>query len=296
MRVRGRRFDTQRLLIRCRWELGLFAGIPLAYWIVQSLALSLFSAFSDAQSSSSTMDRFTIHRASLGIASLGAVVLLGVSYPYVRRLGRDLLPLVWGYSIAAAAIAAAVNIGWGLLAPPIFNAWEVTQWTQVTQWFGAVSALHTLVSLSVLLWFARQASRFSLLHAFFLALITGAAWFPSSPFSASLLSSLSSSSALLIAWSLGSVIGLAVTLLLVWLLGNFESRRSVFRRRAIVALSVLGSVGALKSFDLALLPEGGSDALLVILFTVSGSAAFVVITLALAYLVRMRRPAVEAEA
>ncbi len=219
---------------------------------------------------------------------MGATVLLGVSYPYVRRLGRDLLPLVWGYSLAAAAMAAAVNIGWGLLAPPILNAWEVTQLTQVTLWFVAVSGLRTLVSLSVLLWFTRQALRFSLLHAFFLALIavfTGSLVFPSG-------------ASLSLSFSFDALTYLAMTLLPVWLLGNFESRSYVFRRRAVVTLSVLGSVGAVKAFHLALLlqVQGEPEVLITILFAVLSGAAFVVIALALAYLVRVRRPAVEAEA
>lgn len=264
------------MLIRYRWELGLFAGIPLAYWIVQSLALSLFSAFSDALSS-----YHTTHLVSSGIASLGIAVLLGASYPYVRRLGRDLLPLVWGYSIAAAAIAAAVNIGSGILAPEDYATFEAVRWNLV------VAALRGLVELPVLLWFARQASRFSLSHAFFLALITGITW-----------PSLSSSggAGLLFSFAINAVISLAVMLLLVWLLGNFESRGSVFRRRAVVALLVLKSVSYLNAHGFALLLEGGLATLVAIPIVVSGIALSVVIPLALVYLVRVRRPAGEAEA
>ena len=265
------------MLIRYRWELWLLAGIPLAYWIVQSLALSLFSAFSYALSS-----YHTTHLVSSGIASLGTAVLLGASYPYVRRLGRDLLPLVWGYSIAAAAIAAAVNIGSGFLAPEDYATFEAVRWNLV------VAALHGLVELPVLLWFARQASRFSLLHAFFLALIavfTGPLVFPSG-------------ASVSLSFSFDAFIYLAMTLLLVWLLGNFESRGYAFRRRTVVTMSVLGSVGALKAFHLAILlqVQREPEVLITILFTVLAGAAFVVIALALAYLVRVRRPAVEAEA
>ena len=77
-----------------------------------------------------------------------------------------------------------------------------------------VAALHGLVELPVLLWFARQASRFSLLHAFFLALIavfTGPLVFPSG-------------ASVSLSFSFDAFIYLAMTLLLVWLLGNFESR------------------------------------------------------------------------
>ena len=190
------------MLVRYRWELGLFVGIPLVYWIALPLAVFLLDAFIGATSSF-----FTIDRVSSGIASLGTVVLLGASYPYIHHLGRDLLPLVWGYSLAAAAIAAAVHIGSGFLAPADFTTFEAVRWNL------AVAALHSLVELPALLWFARKASRFSLSHAFFLALITGITWPSLSP---------SGGAGLLLSFALNAVISLAVTLLLVWLLGNFE--------------------------------------------------------------------------
>ena len=275
------------MLIRYRWELGLFAGISLAYWIVQSLALSLFSAFSDAPSSSFTTGRFTTHRPTLGLASMGAVVLLGVSYPYVRRLGRDLLPLVWGYSIAAAAIAAAVNIGLAFPAPPVLGPIGSNEWSL------ALFLVPTLARLPVLLWLARQASRFSLLHAFFLVSIANVGLFR-------LLSSSHGLSVLPFPFNVVAI--LTLTLLLVWLLGNFESSGPVFRWGAVAALLALASAAhAWPLVELVLIPlvRWGLVPLTLLtrhpLLFFTGPAVFV-ITPALVYLVRVRRPAVEAEA
>ncbi len=220
---------------------------------------------------------------------MGAVVLLGVSYPYVRRLGRDLLSLVWGFSITAAAIAAAYNIGLVFPEPLVLGPIGTNEWSL------ALFLVPSLVRLPVLLWLARQASRFSLLHALFLVSIAEVGLFRLLSYSHGL-------SVLPLPFNVVAI--LTFTLLLVWLLGNFESSGPVFRWGAVAAL--LASAGAFYGWTLVtivFIPVLTVDLNLQewliafpLFFLTFKGPLFLVTTLALAYLVRVRRPAVEAEA
>ena len=218
----------QRLLVTYRWELWLLGGIPFIFTTV-AIMLPILLGWAQDRFRFSWEDWYWL---SGFAAVLLRALLLGVSYPRVRRLNRDLLPLVWGYFLASAVISAFVALvflgdRFGLLQ----DAWISVL---PNSWIGL------LPKLLALLWFARQASRFSLLHAFFLA------GFMSTPSWTWALEGILSSEAnrslrsaelhpvVLIGLIIPSVI--AVVLLRVWLLGNFDSRGRVFRRNAVMAL------------------------------------------------------------
>ena len=224
------------------------------------------------------------------VLSVLAAVLLGVSYIRVRRLERDLLPLVWGYFLTIAIItASAAN------APADLKVGLPASWIDLLQppWFSpwAPSWLALLPELLALFWFARRASRLSLAHAFFLA---GFMFTPVSHVLYTLFVNLDvspvqpspSNNALFHAtWTLAAA-ATAASLLKVWLLGNFDSRGRVFRRNAIVvhlAVAItLPSVGFAAFYLVA--PR---VYLLLVLLTVVWWAG----VLALIYLVRVRQPA-----
>ena len=133
-----------------RWELWLFFGVGvIAYAVAWGTAY-------EAQSSDSTGFRYTVRFLSGYIAWL---VLLGISYRWVSRSGRDLLKLVWQYSLAVVPLGIAhtlttawvygsryerIGVGEGEVEP----VWITLLWWA---WFA--------MTLAVLVCFARRASR-----------------------------------------------------------------------------------------------------------------------------------------
>ncbi len=95
----------KRLLSDYRWELWLFFVAPA---IASAVALGTIYAI---PSSDSTGFRYMTRSLSYYIAWL---VLMGTSYRWVSRSGRDLLRLAWQYSLAAAPlwIAYTLTITW----------------------------------------------------------------------------------------------------------------------------------------------------------------------------------------
>ena len=94
-----------------------------------------------------------------------------------------------------------------------------------------IAAVAFLPQFGVLLWFARRASRHSLMHMCFVVVWAAAALGlgTSSPAEGGLLQ-------VYFAYLIAGAVGLAVMLLEVWLLGNFDSRGFRFRRNAVLAL------------------------------------------------------------
>ena len=86
--------------------------------------------------------------------------------------------------------------------------------------------------LLALVWFARQASRLSLTHAFFLVAFT--ALRPWDPVHSNW--SLENLPYIYVSILIGVLITLSVMLLKVWLVGNFELRGPAFRRNALIGL------------------------------------------------------------
>ena len=104
------------------------------------------------------------------LSSVTTTVLLGVLYPQVRNVDQATLRLVWTCTLVIAALSTPVYVG------AVFAGYGES-FLQV----GLVFAIVGLLSLLPLLWFARQASRLSLAHAFFLVLVIGGLTLPGPP-------------------------------------------------------------------------------------------------------------------
>ena len=241
---------------RYGWPLVLFVVIPFAAIIGRTFGAYFFDMTTSGNGDSSDVNLWMS-----GGSSLTRVVLLGVLYPWVRKAEQALLRLVWSCALTIAGIATLVNFGtllvgtedpfWPLLSPRVY-------------------LLHSLIFILPPLWFARQASRASLAHAFFVVFIIGGPSLPNLP----------ESLPFYFEW----LWGFAGDLLAVWLLANFETYGLWFRRSATVALVVLEWLVYLPLLWLPLfLPI--QTAVLLILFPLQ---------LFLIYILRVRRPAAEA--
>ncbi len=236
------------------------------------------------------------------------ILLLIIVYTRLRRLeGVEFLSLLCGYTIVSMtmAILGSFIVSWLQIAArvgtvgvllPVVPAWPLST-------LPATLVL-TLFSLGITLWFARKASRFSLRHAYFLVMIGTLAFAPGSgPFRTLLwslpLDSLLGIGASTAAW-ITSVIGLAenfvvvlpLSVLGVWLLGNFTLRSPTFQWRTIAGLfayMALLSAVLPTAIVFFLSPTLREIAIIV------GFMAFGVLVLGalfpLIYLVRVRKPA-----
>ncbi len=238
------------------WPLVLFVGIPFAAILGQTAATYFYDV-----STSGNGDSFDLSLWMLGGASLTSVVLLGTLYFWVRNSEQALLRLVWSYALTVAGISALLYFG-ALLAGYEYSLWPL-------RYPRELFLLELLYALP-LLWFSRQASRASLSHAFFLVFIIGGLSLPDLP----------ESLPFYLEWLWGRV----GDILAVWLLVNFDLRGTLFRRAAAVAVVALAGMEVL---PLLWLPA---------FFPVDSAIALSIfpLQLALIYLVRVRRPPVEA--
>ena len=176
-----------------------------------------------------------------------AALLLGAAYSRVRGLGRPLLFLFWRYSLTVAVVSA---VGY------------------------------------LLLWFARQASRISLAHAFLLVALTVGGNFPrvrsldylDSPFGIAILSA--------------DAIGLASVLVAVWALAHFDGLSRGVRTCSIVALFALSGLRPAALAGIGIVPltaqENYMDAAAVGFGFFLPIAFIHGLTLGLTYLIRVR--------
>ena len=106
---------TQAVL-RYRWELWLFVGVPLVVsvtWVIESSRPELFTLpLSERQDLP-----YISPKAILLLLLL--LLLLGLSYLRVRRLGRRTLALVWAYGVAAALASAVATVAIQVFGTPL---------------------------------------------------------------------------------------------------------------------------------------------------------------------------------
>ena len=274
-----------RLIATYRWELWLLLGIPV---IAQTARIPMFILVDGAFRFSNSNAAFSV--VGIGVAA-SVLLLLTLSYPRVRRLGREFLAILWGYRIAAAVLTAAIQSAALLLN--LAYPEGVSLGSQLILYLAAAP-----FQIGVLLWFARRASRISLPHAFFLIALTS--------FAAPPVSRGSPDAALAFAsMAVGAVIALTLALAQVWLLGNFDRRDAAFRRNAVAALIAAALLsGWARSIVPLLLSGEGDDALqahVPFAGLITGGVAFayqavfglalLFVYFALAYLVRERRRA-----
>ena len=266
----------RRLLNKYRWELWLFIGIPTV--------VSLIGVIYDWSGVRWVGDSGL--RDTGAVTGLAAAVLLGLSYPWVRRLGRPMLGMLWRYSIVASVVVGAVWIVSDLL----FSGVELDS-TDLAYSLGALSAAGGLVKL----WFAREASRFSLAHAFLFIALTMATVSPIHPLTTAWLNLreyLGLYAAMVVVSNAAFAIMLVVTmaLLSIWALTTFDGVDRTTRRRLIITLLALGTFDAFlfgRVSDIAL--HGPWRAIDLAIFLV-GSVIGTLILIGLTYLVRVRQP------
>ena len=309
----------RRFLSVYRWELTLVVGIPVVTGVVTWIAVLGTSSLVGAY--------YAVYEAQpVGrvLGTITTVALLAVfflpRYDRVRRQWRDLLALLWRYSLWAALVrmlTSAILYLVQTVSPKIETAADV--WVIVTRQ-APYADVGFLLQLGVLLWFARQASRHSLMHMSFVAVWGAAALGLGSIHPTSADPSWWVYAVLLASW----VVGLAIMLVKVWLLGNFERRGPLFRRKAVLALVatafvsgyagvlMTGAVDYWSGFYTAMLfplfwvgmgdlQYAPSDALYDLgrLGALAANTAFelmgLAVVLGLAYLVRVRPPSAPAD-
>lgn len=137
-----------QLASRYRWELMLFVGIPFIEWTTWWFLPHILSNFNIAFD----VDSFPSYIAPFQNLSLA---LLGVLYFRVRRLGRAMLSLLWAFAFAYEVVVTAGHL--------VLNATDPEGWSAVSATWWSVGIF--LVSIMILVWFARVASRTSFNHA-----------------------------------------------------------------------------------------------------------------------------------
>ena len=266
----------RRLLDKYRWELWLFVGIPTV--------ASTIGVIYDWSGVRWVGD--TGLWESGAVTGLAAAVALGVTYPHIRRLGRPLLALLWRYSIAASVVLAA---GW-VVIDLLFSGVRL----------DAIDLGYSLAGLGVAgllarLWFAREASRISLAHAFLFIALTVATGSLVIPFT--------------IAWSIlregydlyiaiavagstafGVLLVVTMALLSIWALTTFGALDRTMRRRVIVALLVLGEIEGILIGPLSRLAVHDYGYAIEVGLFLAGAVVGTLILLGLTYLVRVRQP------
>ena len=217
------RIDLPRLIVTYRWELWLVIGIPVIATFSRNfvfLPLNLLLGLEEA-----TATQHTLQWAQ-GVAL--TLLLLAVSYLRVRRLGREFLALLWGIAITLWVISLVAQGFVYVLGPT----------DPVTGFLGGLGRSYLLIGLFevpillALLWFARQASRLSLTHAFFLVAFT--ALRPWDPVHWNW--SLESIPYVYVTILIGVLITYSIMLSKVWLVGNFDLRGPAFRRNTLIGL------------------------------------------------------------
>ena len=146
-----------------RWELWLVIGIPAIAIFTRNFVFHPLDLLLGLEEQTATLHNL---KWAQGLALY--LLLLTVSYLRVRRLGRELLALLWGIAIILPAISL-VAYGFvyvlGLTDPS-------TSFIGGLGRFYLITGLREVPPLLALLWFGRQASRLSLTHAFFLVAFT----------------------------------------------------------------------------------------------------------------------------
>ena len=289
----ARRTNIRSFFDTYRWELWLIVGIPVITGIWRGVVGPLLVVLLGDGSAPFELNMF--------VGSVVGLLLLAVSYLRVRNLGRDLLALLWGYVIAASVIGATAH-GVLFLVGVIFPTEDRLAIPLRTL---SIGGLASLLGILALLWFARRASRLSLMHAAFLLVFSSLSVIGS--VTGSRVSGVNSYP-LLVNFLAGGAIGVTVALAKVWLLGNFDRRGTRFHRDAVIGLLatvILSGYARVLIADLIGYAEGPYLAILPWLDVVFGLAAFAVTTVyelamllvffALVYLVRVRPPTADAE-
>lgn len=288
------RTTIARFFTRYRWELWLIIGIPTIIGVPGIMAAI-------------QMDLWGFGWRVISVErSFLSMLVLGASYPFVRRVGREFLTLLWGFLVVESTIVLAANGAYFATGTGLLLTETIVIGTFGLMWiYGSIFAAAHLLAL---LWFGRQASRFSLTHACFLIVFV---YLPVSGFVALDVRPPGDFAFMLV----GGGVALCVMLVRVCLLGNFDTRGSAFRKNAVIGLVAAtvaaGAVGALigqlLGYEESLLRVSFfnmvsfvnfEDVDVAVDFGVATAAllAEILVVLGIVWLVRVREPRVEAPA
>ena len=263
---------TQAVL-KYRWELWLFVGVPLVVnvtWVIESSRSELFTLpLSERQDLPYISPRAIL-----------LLLLLGLSYLRVRRLGRPTLALVWAYGVAAVLANALATVAIQVFGSPLPGSRT------------ALSLVAMAVALAILVWFGRQASRISLGHALLLVGLSTTLPRGISPLTGvfPVLTAVDESYHIF-PWSIALAFSVALSLLAVWALGRFDSASGVARTRMVLALFgvavlvLISTHWAIASWQSEFLQLAFATALVSAIMAVSYAAV-----IALIYVLRVRTP------
>ena len=284
-----------------RWELWLIIGIPVVSAVVRWFSIPFSHLFLHDRVSglsviNSSQVAFSAAEIVVGIVVL---LLLSVSYLRVRRLERELLASLWGYSIAVAVIGVVATTAVIVVVVADPDESRMVSTLRIT----SIRLYALLPQYLALLWFARQLSRTSLTHAFFLVAFTSL--YLVIPIQGSVIDGAGTEvlRALYLSMLVGMIVSLLVALIKVWLLGNFDRRGERFRKEAIiilVAAVILSQYARVTLGHLLGYLEGPYLATVPLLGVIAGLVLFIVgfvanlVTLLMlfgvVYLVRVRKP------
>lgn len=269
----------RRLLNTYRWELWLFVGIP----VVATLFVYIYDWTPAGRD-----DELRLYGWGAVTGAAAAATLKTASYRWVRQLGRPMLSVFWRFSLGASAVGALVFLIVNLLAP--IPSGRTTD-SSFTSLFVVLLVLAGVMSL-MRLWFAREASRTSLAHAFLLVALTVGAGSISS-----VLSLREIDWGFLGPYGSGAVVGsvvveVAIVFLSIWALAHFDGMGREGRRRAILAVLAISVLASIADIGVARDLEAGDygRAWLNIAILSLPSVVFTLITLGLVYLIRVRHP------
>ena len=291
----------KRYFVTYGWELWLIIGIPAILTVVFVLSNILSGILLSDRLGGLSIDNASQVYINAGQLVVGIVslLLLSLSYLRVRRLEREFLASLWGYSIAVAVIGAATTIAVIVVAVADPEAsWGVSSLRAL-----GIRLFASLPQYLALLWFARKLSKISLTHAFFLVAFTSLYLFI--PISGTLVDVTGTERvrAFYLSMLVGWVVSLIVALIKVWLLGNFDRRGERFHKEAIIILvatiilsqyarvTIGELLGYLEGPYLAIVPWLG--VIVGLVFFVIGFVINLTILLVLfgsVYLVRVRQP------
>ena len=247
-----------QLASRYRWELMLLVGIPFIertiWWLLRHI-LANFNVTFEVWSLPSLISPF------LNISLL----ILGLFYFQVRRLGRTTLSLLWVFSIVYEAVETTTYL---LLDVSDLGQWPAIEisgsgWT----WHFGFEFLPTTI---VLVWFARQASKISFGHALVLIGLATPGYVSSMIISSLVFARFEDRA---VAWDFAAF-ALLFTLFAIWVLSRLSLPREKYEadiERWIGSWSIPVVSVPLRSLALRVLPlfdpaRGISKELLVVLF------------------------------
>ena len=178
---------------------------------------------------------------------LGMAVLV-IAYPYVRRYGHELLTILWGFTIATAALALLLDLATAARSPEsafpdpvVLFRFPADTWTVGEVYLEPIVnfRLWDALKLVVMFWFVRRAARISMAHVFLLLGLSMA----DPAFSTSLFWALLYATDTILVAAVHLAAQVALNVLMLWALIRHETlTASALKRTAAVTIAASAAV------------------------------------------------------